>query len=264
MELKKGIKGCCAELYAGGWIPMLLGDSFHPGGLALTEKLGRLLGLSPSAKILDVASGRGATAIFLAKTFGCFVMGIDMVEKNLNIARHATEKEGLENLIKFVSADGERLPFRDGIFEAVISECSFSIFPDKEASAREMFRVLRPGGRLGITDITVKDGDLPQEMRDILSLACCTGDARPAEGYEKIFQGAGFEGFYWEDESTVLVDLLDKIKKGIFWAELGKGLGVLDFGNLDIKAAKRLLNWAAEAIKKGSLGYTLLTARRPW
>ena len=59
-------KSCCATLYAGDWARLLLGPSYHPGGLALTERLGTLLGLTPGARVLDVAAGRGTSAIHLA------------------------------------------------------------------------------------------------------------------------------------------------------------------------------------------------------
>jgi arsenite methyltransferase len=60
------VKQCCAAAYDSDAAKMLLGDSFHPGGTKLTERLGRILNLSPRTRVLDVAAGRGASAIFLA------------------------------------------------------------------------------------------------------------------------------------------------------------------------------------------------------
>ncbi len=65
-----GIKQCCANVYGSDAAKYLLGDSFHPGGLRLTEELASLLSLGPAALVLDVASGKGTTAFFLAEKFG--------------------------------------------------------------------------------------------------------------------------------------------------------------------------------------------------
>jgi len=71
------VKQCCAQLYESDLAKLLLGDSFHPGGVRLTERLGEILGLGPLSRVLDVASGEGTSAIFLAEHFGCQVLGVD-------------------------------------------------------------------------------------------------------------------------------------------------------------------------------------------
>src|SRR5260370_39336051 len=71
------IKACCATVYASDWARLLLGESFHPGGLALTERLGTLLDLGPAKRVLDIAAGQGSSAIFLAQRFGCEVIGVE-------------------------------------------------------------------------------------------------------------------------------------------------------------------------------------------
>ncbi len=71
------VKACCAAAYASDWARHLLGESFHPGGLLLTKRLGTLLDLGPGKHLLDVAAGKGASAIFLAQQFGCEVNGVE-------------------------------------------------------------------------------------------------------------------------------------------------------------------------------------------
>src|SRR5260370_21958926 len=71
------LKQCWAKLYESDLARVLLGDTFHPGGLKLTERVGSLLSLTPESRALDVASGKGTTALFLAERFGCQVVGID-------------------------------------------------------------------------------------------------------------------------------------------------------------------------------------------
>src|SRR5580658_9408190 len=80
------LKSCCAALYQSDLARMLLGDSFHPGGQRLTRRLGEKLGLGPGLRLLDVASGRGESAIFLAREFGCHVTGVDFGAKNVEEA----------------------------------------------------------------------------------------------------------------------------------------------------------------------------------
>ena len=89
------LKSCCAVAYQSDFARLLLGDSFHPGGLALTKRLGKLLALSPSDHVLDVACGLGESAIFLATQFGCRVTGIDLGETNVSLcdlARRSGER----------------------------------------------------------------------------------------------------------------------------------------------------------------------------
>jgi hypothetical protein len=77
------LRSCCASLYQSDWARLLLGDSFHPGGLALTERLGQLLRLGPDHVMLDVAAGRGTSAVHLARVFGCRVVGLDYGAENV-------------------------------------------------------------------------------------------------------------------------------------------------------------------------------------
>src|SRR6266852_9193733 len=79
------LKQCCAKLYESDLAKVLLGDSFHPGGLKLTERIGSLLRLTPESQVLDVASGNGTSACFLAEQFGCHVVGIDY--RSTNVAK---------------------------------------------------------------------------------------------------------------------------------------------------------------------------------
>jgi cyclopropane fatty-acyl-phospholipid synthase-like methyltransferase len=86
------IKTCCAALYETDYARLLLGDSFHPGGLELTERLGNLLELRPGQRVLDVASGTGASAVFLAQRFGCEVVGLDYSTELVGQARRRNSR----------------------------------------------------------------------------------------------------------------------------------------------------------------------------
>src|SRR5205085_9464234 len=93
------LKACCAALYSSDLARLLLGDSFHPGGLALTERLGKLLDLQPGKRVLDVAAGRGTSAIFLAHRFGCEVLGVEYGSTSVREATRAAEASNITHLV---------------------------------------------------------------------------------------------------------------------------------------------------------------------
>ena len=192
------VNQCCARLYESDLTRFLLGDSFHPGGLQMTGRLGRMLGLSAASRVLDVALGNGTTAIFLAKEFGCEVFGIDYGDQSVAAARSLAQSEHVDARVQFERGDAETLLFPDGSFDAVICECAFCTFPNKAASAREFFRVLRRGGHVGISDLT-RETVLPQELNGLLAWIACIGDAQTVEGYTHFLEDAGF---FWVASSS--------------------------------------------------------------
>src|SRR5713226_9614821 len=125
------IKQCCAQLYESDLAKVLLGDSFHPGGLKLTERLGSLMQLTAQSRVLDVASGTGASALFLARHFGCQVIGMDFSDQNVLRANEAAVSQNLAGQVQFQQSDAERMAFEDASFDAVICECAFCTFPNK-------------------------------------------------------------------------------------------------------------------------------------
>src|SRR5713226_10401528 len=95
MSSQETVKQCCARLYESDFAKLLLGDSFHPGGLRLTERLGTLLGLTSHSRVLDIASGKGTSALFLAERFGCEVLGIEYSGQNVEQANAAAAAKGI-------------------------------------------------------------------------------------------------------------------------------------------------------------------------
>jgi arsenite methyltransferase len=270
------IKDCCATFYQSDVVRLLLGDVFHPGGLALTRRLGEALELGPGDRVLDVACGRGVSAAHLAQRFGCHVTGLDYGPENVTAAGARTAESGVAHLTTFRQGDAEGLPFDDGAFDAVISECSFCTFPDKPTAAAEMARVLRSpepaeagsGGWLGLTDMTVS-GPLPEEIESLLAWVACVAGAGTSEDYVTTLRAAGFGDFAVEDHRDALLDMVGKVRRKLLGLELLSGLGHLDrstelqiLGNLDLDEGKKLARHTVELIGDGSVGYTLITARK--
>jgi ubiquinone/menaquinone biosynthesis C-methylase UbiE len=256
------VKQCCAAFYGSDVAHLLLGDSFHPGGTALTTRLGTLLEVSPGSRVLDVAAGRGASAIHLAKTFDCRVNGIDFSLENVGAARTETARHGLAGQVVFAMADAEKIPFEEGVFDAIVCECAFCTFPDKPAAAGEFNRVLKPGGRLGLSDLTRTPEPLP-ELEGLLAWIACIGDAQPAEVYSGILQKAGFEVQTVEDHSHALAELIRQIQGKLLFAEVMKGLRKLDLPDIDLTTAKNFAQAALAASRAGKLGYAIIAACKP-
>jgi arsenite methyltransferase len=256
------VKACCATLYESDLTRFLLGDSFHPGGLQLTGQLGRMLGLGPASRVLDVACGKGTTAVFLAKEFGCEVFAIDFGEQNVAAARSLAQGEQVDSRVQFEPGDAENLPFADEAFDAVICECAFCTFPDKVASAREFFRVLRKGGHVGISDLT-RERTLPAELDGLLAWIACIGDARTLDGYTALLRDAGFTVDSVKQRNDALEEMVNQVRVKLLAAEIMTGLNKLRLPGLDLGAAKRMATRAMAAVKQGQLGYALICATKP-
>src|SRR5260370_32363098 len=175
----KSVKQCCAQLYESDLAKILLGHSFHPGGLRLTERLGELLRLTPESRVLDVASGTGTSAFFLAERFGCHVVGIDYSGQNIVDASHLASDKGLSSLVRFERGDAEGLRFPDKSFDAIICECAYCTFPNKTDAAREFARVLCPGGRVGLSGLTRRPPP-PTQLGNPLASSPYLSDPQPA------------------------------------------------------------------------------------
>jgi SAM-dependent methyltransferase len=258
-------KACCADAYASDWAQLLLGDSLHPGGLALTERLGTLLGLRAGSAVLDLATGRGTSALHLARVFHCQVVGVDLSADNVALASELADRSGLADRVRFYEGDAEDLrTFADGTFDAVVCECAYSAFPTKAAAARQIARVLQPGGHLGFSDVT-RSGPLPAELDKLLAWVACIADALPVTGYVQDFEGAGLRVERVESHDDALAELAQQVRGRLLGAELLAQLQRVELpaGAWDFEQAHTLARRAAKAVRAGTLGYCLIVANRP-
>lgn len=253
------IKQCCAAAYDSDIAKLLLGASFHPGGVKLTERLGQLLNLKPGTRVLDVAAGTGTSGIFLAERFGCEVVGIDFSGKNVQEANRRALTVGLAERASFRWADAERLPFADGSFDALICECSLCLFPDKPAAACEFARVLAPGGQVGLSDLT-RTEPLPRDLDDLLAWIACIADAQPLAAYVAHLAAANMTVQTVEEHNHVLAEFVNGIRTRLLAAEVAAGLGKLVLPSFDFEAVKKLVRQARAAIAQGKVGYAIVTA----
>ena len=150
--------------------------------------------LQAGEAVLDLGSGGGIDCFLAAKQVGSEgkVIGLDMTPEMIKLARRNAKKVGATN-VDFRYGEMEEIPLPDQSVDAVISNCVINLSPDKDAVFGEVFRVLRAGGRMNISDIVV-DGDLPQPIRDSLNAwAGCVAGALDESEYLSKISAAGFE-----------------------------------------------------------------------
>ena len=255
------VKQCCARLYEGDFATYLLGDSFHPGGPELTTRLGTLLNLQPGQHVLDVASGTGASAMLLSERFGVHVLGIDLSVRNIERGVMEADRRGLSGLVQFRVGDAEHLPVPDAAFDALICECAFCTFPDKAAAAGEFARVLRPGGAVGLSDVTKHAGPAG-ELTDLMAWIACLADAMPGEGYADWLRLAGFRSVQVEVHDDALYAMVNVVRTRLLGAEVLAGLNTLDVSGVDMESARHLARQAQKAVSSGRLGYAVIVGSR--
>jgi len=150
--------------------------------------------LKPGEVVVDLGAGGGFDCFLAAHEVGQqgHVIGVDMTPDMLSKARNNTTKGKFSN-VEFRLGEIEHLPIADATADVIISNCVINLSPDKAQVFREAFRVLKPGGRLAISDV-VATVELPEEMRnDEALIAGCMGNASLIEELEAMISEAGFE-----------------------------------------------------------------------
>ena len=246
------------NIYCNDIVRFVLGDSWHPGGLELTTKLGHSLNLTEDDAVLDVACGIGSSGLHMAKNFGCSISGIDSSDKNIDEANKVSSGMSIPQRAEFKVGESTRIPYNDESFTAVIVECAMSGFTNPNLALEEIRRVLKPQGRLGITDLAV-DGDLPLELQKGLEPFCINIEMSPSR-YEELMAQNGFVDVSITDSTNSLLELLEAIKKKVFLVEILKGIGKLKLTDEDLAYWKRLLSMVKENVNSGRIRYIMLTA----
>ena len=151
--------------------------------------------LSPGETVLDLGSGGGIDVLLSARRVAPAgkAYGLDMTDDMLALARENQRKSGLTN-VEFLKGEIEHIPLPDNTVDVIISNCVINLSADKDAVLREAFRVLKPGGRFAVSDVVVRGGDVPPEVRRNMELwiGCVAGALEETE-YRQKLSAAGFE-----------------------------------------------------------------------
>ena len=255
------LKACCANAYAGEAARWLLGERFHPGGAGLTSRLVEALRVGPGQLVVDVASGSCANTLQVAREAGCEVIGVDLSAESVEAAERAAERSQLADRARFVAGDAEALPLADGIADGVLCECALCTFPDKRAAASEIARVLKPGGRLALSDMVAEREPLPAELRTLEAWVSCFADARPLEEVEDLLADAGLEPELVERHDGALEALLDRVDarlRAVRMIRQGAPTPLVE----NVERGLSLVAAARGALADGALGYGVVVARR--
>lgn len=155
----------------------------------------KLAALQPGEVVVDLGSGGGIDVFLAARQVGPSgrVIGVDMTPEMLARARTNADRLGLGN-VQFRQGLIEALPLESSSVDVILSNCVINLAPDKRLVFREAFRILKPGGRLVVSDMVARE-ELPREIRDNPDLwASCIGGALPEEEYLDAIRQAGFPG----------------------------------------------------------------------
>ena len=149
--------------------------------------------LAPGDTVLDLGSGGGIDVLLSAKRVGPTgrVYGLDFTPEMLTLARRNATEAGVMN-VEFLEGHIEAIPLPDACADVVISNCVINLSPDKPTVFAEMFRVLRPGGRIGVTDVVTADHLTAEERRERGTYVGCIAGALPISEYEAGLRVAGF------------------------------------------------------------------------
>ena len=181
--------------------PQQLGalDQFHTRGLAATAELAKLAGITADTSVLDVGSGVGGPARFLAATYGCPVTGVDLSEPFVDAARYLTGRTGQSGQVSFQTASALELPFGDGGFDVALLQHVAMNISDRARLYRELRRVLKSGGRFATFDVVLNSGEphypVPWARTPATSFLL-TADATRA-----VIEPAGFRTLAWHDDT---------------------------------------------------------------
>ena len=171
-----------------------------------------LTSLKEGETVLDLGSGGGIDVFLAAKKVGARgkAIGVDMTEEMIRRAKAIASEHGYEN-VEFRLGEIENLPIEDGSVDVVISNCVINLSPDKEKVFREAYRVLKPGGRIMISDM-VTEGDLPDKVRKSFDAwAGCIAGALEKGQYLDTIRRSGFKDVRIVSQSTNNMDVSQEL-----------------------------------------------------
>ncbi|NBS56942.1 MAG: class I SAM-dependent methyltransferase [Betaproteobacteria bacterium] len=160
-------------------------DQDHYGGIAALESLAAEAGITRGQHVLDICSGMGGPARYLAHTEGCRVTGIDLTQSRVHGATRLTKLARLDHLVDFHPGNALELPFADNFFDVAISQEAWAHIPDKPRLVAEAVRVLKPAGVIAFTDIVrlgPLSADTAQKLRDGMTFT----EIESPEGYREL------------------------------------------------------------------------------
>ncbi|MBH1934180.1 methyltransferase domain-containing protein [Streptomyces sp. AV19] len=222
------------------------------------ERLAGRLGIGPGARVLDLGSGYGGTARYLAGRFGCRVVALNLSEAQNERHRRVNAERGLDGLVEVITGSFHDVPYGDGEFDAVCSLEALCHSTDRGRALSEAVRVLAPGGRLAFTDIMAAEATPAGTLRPVVARLGVDELATPSF-YRDGLAGLGTDAIGFDDHSEQLLHHYVRLTEetGARKAELGK---VISADYLEQLLANLPL-WV-DAARAGRLRWGIFHARR--
>ena len=206
LRVKSGGSSCCGAAAASGLgcdpITSNLYDSSQAGQVpeeAMLASLGcgnptALAKLNAGEVVLDLGSGGGVDVLLSARRVGPTgkAYGLDMTDEMLVLANENKRKAGAEN-VEFLKGEIEQIPLPDNSVDVIISNCVINLSADKDRVLRETFRVLKPGGRIAVSDVVTRGAIAPEIRQSVLLWVGCVAGALADDEYRSKLSAAGFE-----------------------------------------------------------------------
>ena len=185
-------------------------DQFHTRGILATAELASAAGLQPSTRVLDLGCGIGGPARYLAATFGCKVIGVDLSAEIIAAARYLTMRCAMGDRVAFEVGDARHLPFESGAFDAVFLQHVAMNIEDRAGLYAEIHRILTAGGRFATYDVEHRDGEVlypvPWARDHSASFLLTAAETRTALGdvgfKEELFQDDTQTALEWFKSAT--------------------------------------------------------------
>ncbi len=176
-------------------------DQFHTRGIAATIDLARLAEVNQHTRVLDAGCGLGGPARYLAATYDCTVLGVDLSPDFIDAAKYLSERSGLIGRTDFRVGDALNLPANGGAYDLVWMQHVAMNIADRDRLYREVHRVLQPGGRLALFDVVARDGQIyfpvPWSRTPETSFLLSSAQTRYA------LATVGFKVLEWHDDTDL-------------------------------------------------------------
>jgi arsenite methyltransferase len=210
LRVKSGGSSCCGATASTGCCDPITKDLYDTAQLgqipeeAVLASLGcgnptALAELKPGETVLDLGSGGGIDVLLSARRVGLTgkAYGLDMTDEMLALANQNQRKSGIAN-VEFLKGEIESIPLPDDSVDVIISNCVINLSADKNKVLREAFRVLKPGGRLAVSDVVTRGEILPEIRQSVLAWVGCIAGALEENDYRTKLADSGFEKIDFE------------------------------------------------------------------
>lgn len=170
-----------------------VGTTKHMGGFETTQELIDLCHVDEAEYVLEVGCGVGATTCYLARTFDCRVVGLDLRESMVARCRERAKREGVADRVEFRVADALDIPFQNALFDVVFCESVATFIEDKQKVANEYARVTKPGGYVGLNEEIWLQVPPPELLQDVKRIWDVKPDIPTRDGWLELLAGAGLQ-----------------------------------------------------------------------